>query len=308
MHAYLLGVFRHVCHKRYVLQTHLPVIIRAMDRIETFKTIAAQAERGELIFPTNIDAALKIQQVLNDPDCNIQNVSKLVMTEPLLSARIVAIANSAAYNRTGSEIADVRNAINRLGFRTLQALAMAVVTRQFASLIDSPQISAMANQLWEHTAHVTSLCHLIAKRVTFLDPDAAMFTAIVHEVGGFYLLSRLNAYPGLLDGEPSEWVEHGEQEVGRAVLKRLAVPASVVEAVEAHWNGFLTLPPVTLGDTLLLANHLAPVPSPLNQLREEITDDVSPSLIDHIVGDETLSEILEKSAEEVASLTAALRF
>ena len=308
MHAYLLGVFRHVCHKRYVLQTHLPVIIRAMDRIETFKTIAAQAERGELIFPTNIDAALKIQQVLNDPDCNIQNVSKLVMTEPLLSARIVAIANSAAYNRTGSEIADVRNAINRLGFRTLQALAMAVVTRQFASLIDSPQISAMANQLWEHTAHVTSLCHLIAKRVTFLDPDAAMFTAIVHEVGGFYLLSRLNAYPGLLDGEPSEWVEHGEQEVGRAVLKRLAVPVSVVEAVEAHWNGFLTLPPVTLGDTLLLANHLAPVPSPLNQLREEITDDVSPSLIDHIVGDETLSEILEKSAEEVASLTAALRF
>ena len=308
MHAYLLGVFRHVCHKRYVLQTHLPVIIRAMDRIETFKAIAAQAERGELIFPTNIDAALKIQQVLTDPDCNIQNVSKLVMTEPLLSARIVAIANSAAYNRTGSEIADVRNAINRLGFRTLQALAMAVVTRQFASLIDSPQISAMANQLWEHTAHVTSLCHLIAKRVTFLDPDAAMFTAIVHEVGGFYLLSRLNAYPGLLDGEPSEWVEHGEQEVGRAVLKRLAVPVSVVEAVEAHWNGFLTLPPVTLGDTLLLANHLAPVPSPLNQLREEITDDVSPSLIDHIVGDETLSEILEKSAEEVASLTAALRF
>ncbi len=286
----------------------MAVIIRVMDRIETFKTIAAQAVRGELIFPTNIDAALKIQQALGDPDCHIQGVTKLVMTEPLLSARIVAIANSAAYNRTGSEIADVRSAVNRLGFRTLHALAMAVVARQFASLINEPRVAAMANQLWEHTAHVTSLSHLIAERVTFLDPNIAMFAAIVHEVGGFYLLSRMHDFPGLLDGDPSEWVEYGEQEVGRAVLKRLSVPTTVVEAVEAHWNGFLSLPPVTLGDTLLLANHLAPVASPLNQYAEEGSENLSPSLIDHIVGDETLSEILEKSAEEVASLTAALRF
>ena len=137
-----------------------------------------------------------------------------------------------------------------------------------------------------------------------------MFAAIVHEVGGFYLLSRVSPYPGLLDGDPAEWVENGEKEVGRAVLKRLAVPAQVMEAVEAHWNGFLTLPPITLGDTLLLANHLAPVESPLNQLKNAGSGEegASSSLIDHVIGDDTLSSILEKSAEEVRSLTAALRF
>lgn len=280
-----------------------------MNRIDILTTIADQAERGELVFPTNIDAALKVRQALDQPDCHVQDIIKLVMGEPLLSARIVATANSVAYNRTGNEVSDVRKAVGRLGFRTLQALAMAVVARQFSCLIANPQVHAMATQLWEHTAHVTSLCHLIAERVTFLDPETAMFAGIVHEVGGFYLLSRMQSHPDLLDGSPLEWVEHGQDKIGRAVLKRLAIPENITEAIEAHWNGFLTLPPVTLGDTLLLANQLAPVSSPLDQDNlAQAQPNLPPSLIDHVVGDETLTEILEKSAEEVASLTAALRF
>ncbi len=282
-----------------------------MDRLETLKNIAAQAERGELMFPTNIDAALKIQQAFDKPDIHADDLVKLVLTEPLLSARIVAIANSAAYNRSGREITDVRSAINRLGFRTLHALATAVVTRQFANVIADPQLYAKALQLWEHTACVASLAHLIAERVTFLDAETAMFAAIVHEIGGFYLLSRATEYPGLLDGDPAEWVENGEREIGLAVLKRLSVPAPVMEAVEAHWSGFLTLPPVTLGDTLLLANHLAPIESPLNQMQfgggsegERPPD----SIIDHAIGEDTLSAILEKSAEELRSMNLALRF
>lgn len=279
-----------------------------MDRVAILKNIAAQAERGELTFPTNIDAALKIQQAFADPDCHLEDVTRLVLTEPLLSARIVAIANSVAYNRSGREITDVRSAIGRLGFRTLHALATAVVTRQFAGMIKDPLLQARATQLWEHTAHVASLARLIAAKVTFLDPETAMFAAIVHEVGGFYLLSRAHAHPGLLDGDPAEWVENGEREVGRAVLKRLSVPAAVMEAVDAHWNGYLTLPPVSLGDTLLLANNLAPVESPLNQQQRGNDEIGGVSLIDHVIGDETLSEILERSAEEMASVAAALRF
>jgi hypothetical protein len=44
---------------------------------------------------------------------------------------------------------------------------------------------------------------------------------------------------------------------------KLGVPAPVMDAIEAMWNGMRALPPETLGDTLMLANDLAPVPSPL---------------------------------------------
>ena len=48
-----------------------------MDRLEAFKSIAAQAGRGELTFPTNVDATLKLQKALNDPDCHVDAAARL---------------------------------------------------------------------------------------------------------------------------------------------------------------------------------------------------------------------------------------
>ncbi|MEN3278851.1 MAG: hypothetical protein V7631_4641 [Massilia sp.] len=276
-----------------------------MDRLDAFKSIAAQAGRGELTFPTNVDATLKLQRALSDPDLHTDEAARLVQAEPLLAARTVAIANSVAYNRSGNAITNVRAAVQRLGFRPLNALAAAVIVRQLDSKITQPDLRAKADQLWKHSAHVAALSQVIARRVTHVDPETALFAGIVHEVGGFYLLSRAAEFPGLLDGDPEEWIEYGEMEIGRGVLKKLGVPAPVMEAIEAMWNGMRALPPETLGDTLLLANDLSPVPSPLLE-RPGATTAQAAATIDFAVGDGTLARIMEESAHEVQSLTAAL--
>ena len=95
----------------------------------------------------------------------------------------MAIANSVAYNRSGDQITNVRTAVMRLGFRTMQSLAASVVVRQFSSKITNPALRAKATQLWEHTAHVAALAQVIARRVTHLDPETAMFAGIVHMTG-----------------------------------------------------------------------------------------------------------------------------
>ena len=276
-----------------------------MDRLEAFKSIAAQASRGELTFPTNVDATLKLQRALSDPDCHADAAARLVQAEPLLAARTVAIANSVAYNRSGNEITNVRSAVQRVGFRTLNALAAAVIVRQLDSKIRHPLLRAKADQLWQHSAHVAALAQVIARRVTHADAETALFAGIVHEVGGFYLLSRAEEHPGLLDGDPGEWIEHGEMAIGRGVLQKLGVPAAVMEAIEAMWVGMRALPPETLGDTLLLANDLAPVASPLHE-RPGATSHQAAATIDFVIGDGTLNSILEESADEVRTLTAAL--
>jgi hypothetical protein len=276
-----------------------------MDRIDALKSIAAQAARGELSFPTNVDATLKLQRALSDPDCHIEEAARLVQTEPLLAARTVAIANSAAYNRNGSEVTNVRAAVQRVGFRTLGALAAAVIVRQLAGGILDPGLRAKADQLWQHSTHVAALSQVIAKRVSFVDPDTAMFAGIVHEVGAFYLLSRAAEFPGLLEGGADEWIEHGETMIGRGVLLRLGVPAPVMGAIEALWNGMRALPPETLGDTLLLANDLSPVPSPLLE-RPGMAGLQTAVTIDFAVGEGTLVRILQESEAEVAGLKAAL--
>jgi len=276
-----------------------------MDRIDALKRIAAQAERGELTFPTHVDATLKLQRALGDPDCHVDEAARLVQTEPLLAARTVAIANSAAYNRSGNDVTNVRAAVQRVGFRTLGALAASVIVRQLAGNILDPGVRAKADLLWQHSAHVAALSQVIARRVSSVDPDTALFAGIVHEVGGFYLLSRAAEFPGLLDGGADEWLEYGETAIGRGVLLKLGVPAPVMGAIEALWNGMRALPPETLGDTLLLANDLCPAPSPLLE-RPGMAGLQSLATIDFAVGDGTLALVLQESAEEVKGIIAAL--
>jgi hypothetical protein len=91
------------------------------------------------------------------------------------------------------------------------------------------------------------------------------------------------------------------------VLKALSVPEPVIDAIEAMWKGYLAMPPESLGDTLLLAEQLAQVDSPLNSLSGQGHDGVDGAEIDLALGDETLKGILEESAEEVAALTTALQ-
>lgn len=280
-------------------------MIFCMDRIDALNSIARQASHGELAFPTHVNATIKLQRTISDPDCHIDTAARAVEAEPLLAARTVAVANSAAYRRVGSEVTSVRSAVQRVGFRTLNALVASVIVRQMNGAIRDPQLRDKSNRLWEHSAHVAALAQVIARRSTHIDPETALFAGIVHEVGGFYLLSRAEEFPGLLDGDLDEWITHGEMEVGRGVLLQLGVPQAVLAAIEAMWDGVRVLPPETLGDTLMLANDLSPVHSPLHE-RAGATTIQEASTIDFAVGDGTLAGILEESADEVRSLTSAL--
>lgn len=280
-----------------------------MERTEILNLIAEQARQGEITFPTGLDVSMKILRQLDDPDCHVELAAQLIRGEPLIAARVVAVANSAAYNRrAGLEVTDLRNAISRIGLRTVRTLTTAIATRQMAGAPTDPALREIAAKLWEHTAHVASLAHVIARKITHLDPETAFFAGIVHEIGGFYLISRAPDFPGLLAGEPADWVETAEPIIGRAILGRLGVPEPVMLAVEALWEGLLALPPVSLGDTLLLANELAPVASPLYESGNLRHDLSNAHVIDAINEDGVMSDILQEAADEVSSLTAALRF
>ena len=184
---------------------------------------------------------------------------------------------------------------------------MALIVRQMEEMSKHAAHRALAARLWEHTAHVASIAYVLARRVMHQDPDTAFFAGIVHEVGGFYLISRAASFPGLLDRPLQGWYRSGEVRVGRALLKALSVPQAVVDAIEVMWKGYLALPPEALGDTLLLAEQLARVDSPLIALAGQGREGMDGAQIDVALGEETLSGILEESAAEVAALTAALQ-
>ncbi len=276
-----------------------------MDGLSMFKMIADQARQGQLVFPTHLEQTLKLKQMLDDPDCHAETASKLISTDPLLSARIVAVANSSAYNRSGNSVSNIRNAVSRLGFSQTKILVTALIVRQLNQQLRDPLLIAKARQLWEHTAHVAALAQVLAKHITHVDPDTALFAGLIHEVGGFYMISCAEQYPGILDSENEAWSEYGEKLIGRGVLQQLEIPRHVIDAVEFMWKGLATYPPESLGDTLILANDIAPVPSPLHQHLSPAMQQQTAHL-NFEIEESTLQEILRERDEEIHSLSHAL--
>ena len=277
-----------------------------MNKLEAYGHIAALAIRGDLVFPTSVNAALRVQLALDDPECPIDEAIRLVLAEPQLAARTVALANSAMFNRTGGpEVTNVRAAIMRIGYHNLFALAAAMVVRQFGSKIADPGLRAKAEQLWQHTVHVACLARIIARDVTYTNPDTALFAAIVHEVGNFYLLSRADEFPGLLEDDPENWQPASEEIITREVLNKLNIPEPVSTAIQGMRDSFLQIPPESLLDTLLLANHLSPVASPLQAAPRELPPH-SESVIDLFIDEEMMEELLAQAGKDAEAMNAAL--
>jgi HD-like signal output (HDOD) protein len=266
-----------------------------VNKLEAFGYIAAQAARGDITFPTSVNAVLRLQLALDDPDCHVDEAIRLVLSEPQLAARTVALANTAAFGGSGTQVTNVRAAVLRIGYRRLRGLVASLMVRQFGHRIADRVLRAKAEQLWSHSAQVAALAHALARHVTRIDPDTALFAGIVHEVGGFYLLSRADEFPGLLEDDTENWGVLVEEVASLEIMRKLAIPDDVAQAIGGLRDGVLNPEPHTLLDTLLLANRYALVASPLGDVAN---DDAAPGPLDAA----TLHILRNEAAETAQAL------
>lgn len=265
---------------------------------EALELLCREAEEGELVFPANVGAALKLQEALAEPDCHLDEVILLAQAEPLIAARLVAIANSVAYTRYGGQVTSVRKAVHVIGFRSLRALVAAIVIRQLSQAIHDPTLRASAEALWRHSAHVAALAKILAREWTAIDPETALFAGIVHEIEGFYLLSRSDRYPSLRFAAPREGTLSARKRLTQHVLTALKVPRLIADAVLERFDGQSSAPAITLGDILRLAEEFSPVPSPLAAW---MSGGEEP-----IIAGRSLAATVERHQEEIAQQYEAL--
>ncbi|MGK5079851.1 HDOD domain-containing protein [Janthinobacterium sp. HLX7-2] len=273
-----------------------------VNTLSSLAQLLASADTESLTFPTSVNTALLLQKELANPDCHSAEISRLLLCEPTLSARAVALANSALFAPgMAPAITSVRAAVERLGHRNLYSLATAAVIRQLNAGITDAALRARATQLWAHTVHVAALAHAIAGAVTHTDADTALFAGIVHEVAGFYLLAQADKTPGLYAQLETQMAPALEV-IGRALMQQLGVPQPVADAIVALPGSTIMLPPEGLRDTLLLAKALAPVASPLPQA--SVT--VSAPLQAYLDSDPVLQALRTQPSAEAKGLVAVL--
>ncbi len=276
-----------------------------MEKLRDLATVVSEVQRGELVFPTSVNAALALQLALADPDCHDDDVTRKVLGEPVLAARAVALANAAVFRRHGSPpVTSARAAVLRLGYRNLYSLAAAMVVRQFGARIRDRALRERADQLWKYSAHVAAIAYQVARHITRTDPDTALFAGIVHEAGNFYLLSQADQVPGLLD-DLGRRIGPVQEIITREVLRKLQVPDAVAAAVISLRDGAISMPPSGLRDTLLLARHLCPVLSPLPAPQDDYLVRRA-DMVQCLAAFPDLAGLLDLAAAEARSMGVAL--
>ena len=280
----------------------------AIPRVsEAFREAFAAAKVGELNFPTSLDASRRVLKAVENPDIGLATLAKIVVSEPLLSAKVIRLANSVAMNPTNQVIRDVRLAVVRVGMDPIKALAMVLIMNQLRQSQRHSGTRNLSNRLWERSVNVAALAYVIAKKMTNLNPDEAMFAGIVHDLGRFYLLSRAVDYPELLENTAAlaETVNDLAERATRMVLSELNLPASVMEAVLASHQYGKTMPPSTLGDVLFIASALSPRHDPFNELDARIIP-IANTATTFGFDQSTVSEVIAASGDEIYSIVVAL--
>ena len=150
----------------------------------------------KLDVPTLPDVALRIRKVVDDPDVQLGDVVSIVTADPAIAARLVQVANSAAYGGR-STVSDCRDAIVRLGLNTTKELVSSIALKGLFRA-SSPLLKQRMLELWRHSTLVAAISTLLSKRTGRFNPDRVLLAGLVHDIGALAIINRAAHYPNLL--------------------------------------------------------------------------------------------------------------
>jgi HD-like signal output (HDOD) protein len=230
------------------------------QRFHMLEEIARELGHGDVTFPTCFDAAMKVRDALRRPDLALDQMARAVSLDPLISAKLLRMANSVMYNIERREIKDLKHAISLLGVNLVRTTSLAVAMDQLLRSKDLAVFEELATFFWNHSVMTAAAARVLAREFTRIDPDEAMLAGLVHDLGAFYLLYRaaqdpeLRARPETVKYLIVQWHES----IGESLLHALGLPKSIVEAMRDHDH---PRPPAealrTLSDVVFVANLLA---------------------------------------------------
>lgn len=197
--------------------------------------VFAALESGTLDLPTLPDMAIKIREMIDDPNVSADKLVNLLSTDPAISAQIIKTANSAAFSN-GNIVNDLRTAVSRLGYRMLRNLVMTITLIKLFQA-DSPLVKQQLKKLWEHSREVAANSYVLALYQRHLKPEQAMLAGLVHDIGALPLYLYADRYHPRLDQATLEGlIRRFAATVGSKMLQSWNFPEDLVEVVAGHEN------------------------------------------------------------------------
>ena len=299
-------------------ECHDSVVGKDMNQVavdpgfEFVQRLAVELANEEFNLPPFPETALRIQEALKDPDISIDALSTIVLTEPMLTVRLLRMANSAMMKRGSWEVTDVKVAMSRIGIIMVRSAAISLVADEAFHAPAGSLLSGRLNKARQHSIKVCALAYLLAKKVANAgSPDDAMLAGLLHSIGKFYILARADESPELIANEAAlesllnEWYPG----VGRAIVEFWGFPSHIVDAVDEHeLVDRQKVGSADITDIIIVANVLAKTDwDQAEELGEKLAElNQMPPLLRMGLNGETVLNLIQESDEDISSMVQAL--
>ncbi len=227
---------------------------------EFVASLASELSSGKIDLPSFPDVAIRVRRALGDDHTTIDQIVRIVGSEPALAARLLKMSNSAALNRSGKQVTELRTAIARMGYNMVRSAAISFAMAQIRTSSGLRGLERPLEELWRVSTYVAAFCYVLAKNHTERNADEAFLAGLLHGVGRLYILTRTPKFPGLLGDDASldEIMRNWHASVAKAVLENWELNEELVQAVadqddiSREHEG-----PADIADILVCANMMA---------------------------------------------------
>ena len=275
-----------------------------------FEFVAAlckELDDNTLDLPAFPDVALRVQQALADPEISADQVARVVGSDPVFSARLLKVANSAMLNAVGVQIKDLRIAIMRLGFNMAYNIAVSIAVEQVMNASTADRLHPYLKKLWHHSVEVAAYSYVIANKLTGINPDEAMLAGLLHDIGKYYILTKSEQYPRLFDRPETldAIIRDWHTAIGRSILEAWKFSEEVALSADEHESIDRThVGMADLTDVVIIANLFSHQQEP--DMLPDIDWEEIPAIRRLNMTAETAFEVIRDSQEEMQSIIRAL--
>ncbi len=212
-------------------------------RIDDVRDDVRQRVLSHIASLKNFDTVYQLQKIMGDPKTTMANVSLMITSNPLLSAKILQVANSAYYGME-QKLNSISHAIMIIGMVNLKAIIYHEAVLQALkekSFKDNPTMQT----IWQHANYTSIYASYLHYLFGGLNMGNLFTLGLLHDIGKFIMMNLTPLVPG--DGAPNreyspDWTIGEEEEiyginhalVGRMALHHWGLSRLIVETVTFH--------------------------------------------------------------------------
>lgn len=200
----------------------------------------ADLVRGAVRLLSPPEILLRLNTLLEDPECPASALGQVIGRDPVLTARLLRLANSPFYGFP-SRIDTVSRAVTVIGMQALRNLVLVTSAVDCLSRLPVPDM----REYWRHSLRAAIAARVLALHCGATEPEALFAAGLLHDIGQQIIAAKLPEIAREVEiraGDTGTAVDEVERAVlgfdhaavGAELLRSWRLPPTLCEPVAFH--------------------------------------------------------------------------